>query len=323
MFDDCLMATLIAMDIKGTYGVVAHALLPSPSCCANHRERLTMDRREEPMNDIRFIVALPLAAATLAVLADTAAADAKYPDLKGQWERVGPPNWTPAGKPPFTSEYQAVYEANRADMVNGGAGGVVSQYCFPQGMPMMMNMYDPMEIVVTPDVTYILISHVNDSYRRIYTDGREWPDEDEFVPTHIGYSIGKWVDQDGDGTYDALEVETRHLLSDRVYDASGLPFHKDGKTVIKERISLDKADKNVLRDEITVYDNALTQPWSIVKTAKRNLKARPLWRTAVCAESNTRVKIEDENYFLSFDGKLMPTRKDQPPPDLRYFTPRR
>jgi hypothetical protein len=40
-------------------------------------------------------------------------------------------------------------------------------------MPMMMNLYDPMEILVTPKTTYILISHVNDSYRRIYTDGRD------------------------------------------------------------------------------------------------------------------------------------------------------
>src|SRR5437868_12828266 len=76
--------------------------------------------------------------------------DSKYPDLKGQWDRVGPPNWTPAGKAPFTPEYQAVYEANRADMANGGAGGVPSQYCIPQGVPMMMNLYDPMAIVTTP-----------------------------------------------------------------------------------------------------------------------------------------------------------------------------
>jgi hypothetical protein len=272
------------------------------------------------MNNNRLIGAIALIAALLVAPAGAAGFDeSKYPDLKGQWDRVGVPNWTLAGQPPLTPEYQAVYEANRADMVNGGAGGVVSQYCFPQGMPMMMNLYDPMEIVVTVDVTYILVSHVNDSYRRIYTDGRDWPADDEFVPTYAGYSIGKWIDEDGDGKYDVLEIETRHLLSDRVYDASGLPFHKDGKTVIKERIFLDKADKNILHDEITVNDHALTRPWSITKTAKRSAKARPLWRTAVCAESNTRVKIEDENYFLSADGKLMPTRKDQPPPDLKYF----
>jgi hypothetical protein len=68
-----------------------------------------------------------------------------------------------------------------------------------------------------------------------------------------------------------------------------------------------------------VFDSALTRPWSIIKTAKRSPKAHPLWRTAVCAEGNTRVKIESEDYFFSADGKLMPTRKDQPPPDLQYF----
>jgi hypothetical protein len=26
-----------------------------------------------------------------------------------------------------------------------------------------------------------------------------------------------------------------------------------------------------------------------------------------------------ENYFLSAEGFLMPAKKDQPPPDLRYF----
>jgi hypothetical protein len=29
--------------------------------------------------------------------------------------------------------------------------------------------------------------------------------------------------------------------------------------------------------------------------------------------------IGKENYFLSADGLLMPAKKDQPPPDLRYF----
>jgi hypothetical protein len=272
------------------------------------------------LNDRRFVGAIALTVALLIAPAGARAFDeTKYPNLKGQWDRIGPPNWSPAGKPPFTPEYQAIYEANRADMVNGGAGGVPSQYCFPQGMPMMMNIYDPMEFVVTADATYVLVSHVNDSYRRVYTDGRGWPAEDEYVLTYAGYSLGKWVDEDGDGRYDVLEVETRHLLNPRVYDASGLPFHTDGKTVIKERIFLDKADKDILYNEITVFDSALTRPWSITKKAKRIPKARPLWRTAVCAENNARVKIEQEDYFLSAEGKLMPTRKGQPPPDTRYF----
>ena len=158
---------------------------------------------------------------------------------------------------------------------------------------MMMNIYDPMEIVITADVTYILISHVNDAYRRIYTDGRGWPNEDEFVLTYTGYSLGKWIDEDGDGKYDVLEIETRHLLNPRVYDASGLPFATDGNTVVKERIFVDKTDKDILYNEIMVFDSGLTRPWGITKKMHRSPKAHPLWRTAVCAEENSRLKIED------------------------------
>ena len=31
------------------------------------------------------------------------------------------------------------------------------------------------------------------------------------------------------------------------------------------------------------------------------------------------MRIGDDSYMLSGDGYLMPTRKDQAPPDLRYF----
>jgi len=32
----------------------------------------------------------------------------------------------------------------------------------------------------------------------------------------------------------------------RGYDTTGLPFHSDGKTVIRERMCLDKADRTIL-----------------------------------------------------------------------------
>jgi hypothetical protein len=274
------------------------------------------------MHRANAIGVFALAAALLLPLGAQAFDESKYPDMRGQWLRIGNPNWRPvAGAPPLTPEYQKVFEANRADMATGGPGDVPSWYCLPQGMPMMMNIYDPMEVIVTPDITYILVSHINDSYRRIYTDGRGWPQEGEYELTYAGYSIGKWVDEDGDGKYDALEVETRLLKSPRTYDASGIPFHKDGQTVIKERIFLDKADKNVITVEITVHDNALTKPWSITKKASRNPKPAPkvLWRTEACSEGNGMVKIGNDPYFLSADDKLMPVRKNQPPPDLTYF----
>ena len=40
---------------------------------------------------------------------------------------------------------------------------------------------------------------------------------------------------------------------------------------------------------------------------------------ANCAENNPHVRIGKENYMLSADGYLMPAKKGQAPPDLRYF----
>ena len=181
-----------------------------------------------------------------------------------------------------------------------------------------MSFYDPAEIIVTPEITYILISHNDDSYRRIYTDGRDWPQETE--PTFAGYSIGKWVDEDGDGKYDVLEVETRFLKLPRGYDTSGLPFHSDGQAIIKERIYLDKADRNTLYDEITVIDHAMTRPYTKVQKAVRKQNPRPVWLLETCPLDNVWVKIGNEAYVVnSADGMLMPARKDQPPPDLRFF----
>jgi len=252
----------------------------------------------------------------------------KYPDWKGQWLRVrvpgvaGQPGYDPTkvqGRPqqaPLTPEYQAIFEASLRDQAAGGQGNDPTYNCLSPGMPRIMTVYDPMEIVITPDTTHILIEHIHDS-RRIYTDGRDWPER--YEPTFAGYSIGKWIDSDGDGRYDTLEVETRGFKGPRSFDATGIPLHQDNQTVIKERIYQDKSDPQLLYDEMTTIDNALTRPWTVLKKYRRQPEARPVWNEAICAEGNNHVGIAGETYFLSADGLLMPTRKDQPPPDLRFF----
>jgi hypothetical protein len=171
--------------------------------------------------------------------------------------------------------------------------------------------------VITPDVTHILIDQIHFSNRRIYTDGRNWPDEIE--PAFDGYSIGKWIDEDADGHFHTLVVETRALKGPRVYDASGIPLHLDNQSIIKERFYLDKTDSNRLYDEITVIDHALTRPWTVTKSFRRNDNPRPWWPEYVCADGQSHVQIGSEAYFLSADGLLMPAKKDQRPPDLRFF----
>ncbi len=260
--------------------------------------------------------------------------ESKYPDLKGQWRRAERGDIAggfgglryDATKPPLlgqeaplTPEYQAIYEANLADQAAGGQGIESTFTCLAPGMPRIMLAYAPMEVVITADTTYILMEHIHDN-RRIHTDGRGFPDNMEDDPQFSGYSIGRWVDEDGDGRYDVLLVETRGLKGPRTYDASGIPFHRDNRTIIRERIFLDRADANLLHDEITTIDNALTRPWVVTRNYHRVITDKPIWwREDVCAENNAHVAIGKESYYLSADGLLMPAKKNQAPPDLRYF----
>jgi hypothetical protein len=43
------------------------------------------------------------------------------------------------------------------------------------------------------------------------------------------------------------------------------------------------------------------------------------WSEFVCAEGNNQMIINGENYFVDNTGNLLPTRKDQPAPDLKFF----
>src|SRR5258707_10464197 len=111
--------------------------------------------------------------------------------------------------------------------------------------------------------------------------------------------MGKWIDENGDGKYTALEVETRYLRGPRAYEVSGIPFHEDNQTVIKERFYLDKADPNTLYDEITVIDHALTRPYIKVQKVVRKPDPRAEWLSETCPLDNVWIKIGKETYVLN------------------------
>ncbi len=274
-----------------------------------------------------------LAGAILFVTSAVAFDEAKYPDWKGQWsrlrtlrDRASPnPSFDPnkfqglAQEAPLTPEYHAMLEASLADQVAGGAGLDRDYVCFPAGMPRMMNVYSTMEIIVEPEVTHILMGFLNEN-RRIFTDGRDWSEVRD--PSIAGYSIGRWIDTAHNGRFDELDVETRAFRGLRTLDSSAIPLHQDNQSILKERFFSDKADGDVLHDEITVIDHAFTRPWTVMKDYRRANEPRPAWHDSVCVEENQHVRIGDESYMLSADGLLMPAKKGQPAPDLKYFKPR-
>jgi hypothetical protein len=269
-----------------------------------------------------FIAGAALVALVVIVVRAHAHDESKYPDWSGQWLRNygGVPRYDPS-KPirkqeaPLKPEYQARFEASIADQDAGGHGLDTAYTCLPQGMPRMMSGVAKMEFLISPGTTHILFEEIWLGIRRIYTDGHPWPTIDD--PTFTGYSIGKWLDTDGDGRYDTLEVETRHVRGPRTWDQSGMPMADDDDGVIIERLYLDKNDRNILHNDMTTIDNSLTRPWSVNKAYRRLDKV--WWTENNCVEGQGHVTIGKQNYFLSGDGTIMPSHKGQPPPDLKYF----
>jgi hypothetical protein len=100
---------------------------------------------------VAFAAALPITAAH-------AFDDSKYPDFSGVWRKpAGIGNqWDqtkPLGRaqePPFTPEYQAIFEASLAYIKEGGQGNDAPSRCVPFAMPRVMTVVFDMEIVVTP-----------------------------------------------------------------------------------------------------------------------------------------------------------------------------
>jgi hypothetical protein len=278
----------------------------------------------------RSAVGALILAALSAAGADAQIVDySKYPNLKGQWTRFvvrglgGQASfdqtkpWGLGQEAPLTPEYRKIEEDSLADQAAGGHGNNYEHVrCSAAGMPREMIAFRPLEFVVMPETTYILVGD-QDQPRRVFTDGRDWPKTIE--PTFGGYSIGRWIDEDGSGRYSAIEVETRVFKGPRVYDTTGLPLHRDNQSIFKERIHLDRADPNILHDEVTVFDHALTRPWTVDKRYVRDADPLAEWPESICPEYNAQIFVGKNNYFLSADGLLMPSRKGQAAPDLRYF----
>ena len=116
-----------------------------------------------------------VAALILVTFAGVRAEDAKkYPDWDGLWKRGSPVGvWDPTKpggrgqQPPLTAEYQKVFEDNLA---KGRAGVMfdIKNICGPVGMPRMMIMYEPMEIIVKPKVTHMLLESMQSDPAHLY-----------------------------------------------------------------------------------------------------------------------------------------------------------
>jgi hypothetical protein len=280
---------------------------------------------EDAMPDGRLIAPMAVTALLAIILGAHAQGISKFPDWSGQWNRVpdgGVPRYDPT-KPirkqeaPLKPKYQALFEASIRDQDEGGMGLDNGWMCGGSGLPREMSGIALMEFLISPGVTHILFNRNDYAPRRIYTDGRDWPKIGHDDRTRPGYSIGRWTDTDGNGRYSELLVETRYVRNPRNWDQSGMPMADDDNGAIFERLFLDSGNPNILHDEMTTFDGSLTRPWSVMKNYRR--APTVWWGEDNCIDGQTWVAIGKEVYYLSGDGTIMPIKKGQPPPDLKYF----
>jgi len=115
--------------------------------------------------------------------------------------------------------------------------------CVTDGLIRMS--HGPFDIEVVERPSWLLVLHEDlHEIRRIYTDGRDFPEGIEYEDLAMGYSIGHWEDS-------TLVVETRGLKP-AVWDAGGWPMTTNA--VVTERWYF--GDDEQLNIEFSVSDPA-------------------------------------------------------------------
>jgi hypothetical protein len=208
----------------------------------------------------------------LALAATGALASATPPDLTGVWSVVSPVDSleTVDGKlPPLLPAAKVTYEAHLAAAARGDRSFDGTTRCLPPGLPRLMLVHRPFEILQRPNTIYF-IHELNRLPRRAYLNETLPTDPD---PHYLGYSVARWEG----GT---LVIESSGFSDDTLLDTAGLP-HSDALH-LTERYSLDKGGK-VLLARFTVEDaKTFTAPWSF--TAKFVRRPGYELRENVCAD---------------------------------------
>ena len=206
------------------------------------------------------------------LLAAGATALAAPPDLTGVWSITHPVDTirTSEGKlPPLLPAAKAVYDQHRAAAARGDRSFDGTTRCLPPGLPRLMLVNRPFEILQRPKTLYF-IHELNRLPRRAYLDESLPTDAD---PKYLGYSVARWEG-------DTLVIESAGFEDGTLLDAAGLP-HSDALH-LTERYQLDRGGKR-LRAVFTIEDTGtFSAPWSF-KAEYVKLPGHEL-RENVCAD---------------------------------------
>ena len=213
-----------------------------------------------------------------------------FPDVRDQTQRIE------TDRPPWTPKAAANAAQQTAEEI-AGRPRLPFVNCLPMGMPswMLIN-HNPMEVLFTPGRVTLLGESDGSRLRRIYTDGRQHPDDPDL--TFHGHSIGRWEGE-------ALVVDTVGVLPEvtlAVSEAVAVPLNGDMHVV--ERIALKAPD--LLVDELTIEAPAiLTRPWKTQRIFHRERRRAYDIVEGSCLQGNfTEGRDKDGNaVFIPLDMK--------------------
>lgn len=176
------------------------------------------------------------------------------PDVKDQFrqETQNPPPWRPELMPQIN---------HLSDELKAGRPFLVLDHCLPHGMPSwMLITHNAFEILMTPGRITMLGEVDGNRMRRIYTDGRQHPEDVDL--SLFGHSIGYW---DGNSlVVDTVGVAPQAYLA--ISEAVGLPNNGDMHVI--EHIHL--VAPNILHDDLEIHaDKVLAAPWKTTRIFRR------------------------------------------------------
>jgi hypothetical protein len=200
-------------------------------------------------------------------------ADPTQPDLSGLWVVTGGFTFSPdESVPVLQGEYKALYERRKAAFDAGRPIDDVTADCLPSGLPHLLVVPYPFELMQTPGRVTLLYEY-DSVVRRIPLDAQH-PDLGKVAATFYGDSVGHWEK-------DTLVVDTMNIRPDTQVDYTGIP-HSDALRV-SER--LRRKDAVTLENQITLTDaKAYAKPFTVT----RLYRLRPKWKISeyACQENN-------------------------------------
>jgi hypothetical protein len=212
------------------------------------------------------------------VTGDPARRDIRVPDsiqnISGTWvslssnRSITPMDGSPT---PFLPWARAFYEARLAAEGAGMPLFDPNASCLPSGVPRVVAVPYPLDIVQTPERTLIAIE-VMHSFRVVHMN-RTAPPPD-YVPSYLGYSVGHWEG-------DTLVVTTTGMNGYTQVDEEGRP--KSAGITVTERYQ--KRAPDLLEVTFTIDDpKTYAHPWS----ARAQFRWSPDFRLSeyVCEENN-------------------------------------